>query len=545
MTRIQKILWAWIFMLMGVGAAVYLHWPALTNPLVYKSDVRQSPHWSAYHTDSFREDDLIVRLGAYNESPVQNLIYYIGTYMVDMVTLGKWIAVISYGLIAALFFWLGHSMLGFRGGAIASIFITFFPDQFEYCAGGFSKMWMIPLILCCVYFLEKKYWYGLFFIMPFGAAAYPVCAVFIGAVALFFLILEIPENGEKILRPLGILCIASVLAVTVLLIKYLFPPDYIGALTPGYLLRKMPEMYRGGMYHYLPLPTLTQEVTKHLAHPFILFSAVVFLICLGHKGTGWTRVMTAMVLASVIFYLIARIMFMDLYQPNRYTRYSIAVLLALWQARNWDRILALLPWRIVQTVALVSMLCLGGYLYKDTFRIGKDTSPREEWAPLNRFIATLPDKILVAGHPKYMDDIPIQARRSVLCNYKMAHPWYSKYYAEIRQRTLATFDALYAGDFEPANLLFRKWGVTHLVVVKRYMSNSQIQGRKIYVNPYNEYIVKITRKVREFAFSNPPPENIVYEDKELYVIALPINDKDSSGDKSSSPMPGSAGEDNR
>ena len=172
--------------------------------------------WAFYHTDSFREDDLIVELGSYNESPLQNLIYWVGTLAVDMVTLGKWIAVVGYGLTSALFFWIGHSMLGFRGGALASVFFTFFPDQFEYFAGGFSKAWMIPVILVCVYLLEKKAWRGLLLLMPFGAAAYPVSAVLTGGVVLAYLLLEAPEKGRKLLPALGTLAVASALALAVL-----------------------------------------------------------------------------------------------------------------------------------------------------------------------------------------------------------------------------------------------------------------------------------------------------------------------------------------
>jgi len=522
LTTLGKSLWATLCLAMGLGAAVYLHWPALTNPVDYKSDVRQSPHWAAYHTDTFRDDDLLLDLAAYNESPVQNLIYFIGTYAVDMVTLGKWLAVVGYGLTSALFFWIGHSMLGLRGGVLASFFFTFCPDQFEYFAGGFSKAWMIPLLLVLVYALERKAWNWLVVLLPVGAAAYPVSSVLMGGVALTCLVLEAPREWARVLPPLIMLSVASALAVGVLLVKYAWPPEGVGALTPGSVLREMPEMYFGGMWPYLPLPTLTAELTRRFAHPFTLFSVIVFFLFLGRQGIAWSRSLTALFLASVVFFLLAEAVWMHLYQPNRYTRYSFAVLLALWHAMNWDRVLAAIPWRAVRAVALASLLGLGFYLFQDTFRIGKDTSNREDRVPLSTFLASLPAKVLIAGHPEYMDDVPILARRSVLCNYKLAHPWYSDYYREIRRRTEATFEALYASEPQAVNRLADEWGVTHLVVVKRHLGRPDLEAGGIYVDPYNDFIERLVESNDRFLLSEPPAANVVFRNRELYVIELPL-----------------------
>ncbi|HHH10673.1 MAG TPA: hypothetical protein ENK23_01165, partial [Sorangium sp.] len=93
-TRRELWLGVVLFALLGALVATYLHWPALTDALIYKSDVRQSPHWAAYHHDSFRADDLLVGYGAFNESPLQNAIYWVGTFVVDFVVLTKVVCVL-------------------------------------------------------------------------------------------------------------------------------------------------------------------------------------------------------------------------------------------------------------------------------------------------------------------------------------------------------------------------------------------------------------------------------------------------------------------
>ena len=282
------------------------------------------------------------------------------------------------------------------------------------------------------------------------------------------------------------------------------------------------EMYSGGLSDYLPVPNLHEELLTHVSHPFILFSALLFFLLSRNRGVGWKRSWTALFLASAVGYVLADQFFMSLYVPNRYTRYSMAVILALWHAHNWDRVLTTIPWRLLRYGALVALLGMGGWLFRDTFEQGKDTIDREQRSAMCRFIASLPEKILVAGHPRYMDDIPIQSRRSVLCNYKMAHPWFSTYYGEIKQRTEATFNALYATDKASINHLAENYGVTHLVVVKRHFSRRRIREERIYVKPFSSYIKEYARGKGRFLLEDPPPESVVYKDRRLWIVALPL-----------------------
>ncbi len=526
-TNLKKLLFPILFFLLGTLAAVYLHWPALTSPTTYKSDVRQCPHWAAYHTTSFQHDDLLVKYGQFNESPIQNLLYYVGTFFVEMVLLTKLVAVIGYGLGALVFFLVGQALFGIRGGALTGIFFTFFPDQFIYFAGGFSKMWIIPLLVVLVYILQKESWRYLIILMPFSALAYPMTPVLMGITILVYVLLCLPKDPQKARSIFYNLALGSTLALALLLMKYLVPASEIGTMTPHTQILQMPEMYRGGLNKYLPVPDLYTELLSHVTHPFTLGSTILFLLIL-RKHIAWNTVWTALLLASIIGYAAADHLFIQLYIPNRYTRYSIPVLLILWNARNWDLVLRKIPWKRGQYAMLLVLLLIAGFLYKDTFEQGKDTMNRAKVAPLNQFLKTLPENILIAGHPRIMDDIPIQAKRSVLVNYKMAHPWFVTYYDEIRERTYATFRAMYASDSKPLNKLYRTYGVTHFVVGKKYMDRIY-EPKRIYVNPYEAYIrmFLLPRKMI-FLLNSPPQEAVLYEDARYIVLKLPLVDSSLS-----------------
>ena len=518
---ILNILLPSIMFLIGISAAVYLHWPALRNYTTYKSDIRQCPNWAGYHKTSFQDDDLLIKYGQFNESPIQNLIYYLGTYFLDMVILTKIVAIIGYGLGTLIFFLIGQYLFGTRGGVLTAIFFTFFPDQFEFFAGGFSKMWIIPLLIICVYLLKKEYWLGLIILIPFSALAYPVTAVLIGLTVLVYIILCFPKDKKKSYSILRNLAIGSTLAVIILLFKYLSPHPEIGPITSGSKLLKMPEMYRGGLCKYLPTPPLHKELISYISHPFTIFSSILFFVVLGRKNIGWDKTWTALLLASLIGYILSDLFFMRIYIPNRYTRYSMAVILILWNARNWDLLLKKIKWKWCCYSVFVLLLIVAGFFYRGSFKQGKDTGSRRKVTPLCNFLIKKPEKILIAGHPRIMDDIPIQARRSVLCNYKMAHPWFLTYYKEIKERTHATFRAMYAYDKDSVNELYNTYGVNYFVIGKKYMKRAY-ENKRIYVNPYNEYIRKLIRKNKKILLDSPPQNSIIYEDRQYIVIKLPL-----------------------
>ncbi len=507
----------------GAAAATYLHWPALRSYEVYRSDIRQAPHWAAYHSTSFTADDMLLEYARYNESPLQNAIYYVGTYVVDMVDLTKVLAILSYGFGALLFFLVGRALYGTRAGVLAALFFTFLPDQFEFSAGFFSKFWMTPVILLGVYVLETKKWPLIIALMLFGSLAYPVSVVMLGAFVAMYMIFVAVEDRKSALPILTYLSVGSALALAVLLSKYLSPPDFIGSLLPGAQIHQMPEMIRGGFNTspYVPIPSVWSQVWRLLGHPFVLGSAALYAVVL-RKKLHWDTTWTALLVAGVLCYAAADDFFMRLYIPNRYTRHSVAVVLILWNARNLDALLGRVPRRWLRYALLIAVLGTGGYMHRDTFEQGEDTTDRRRYRQLNEFIRGLPDGALIAGPPRYMDDVPIQGRHSVLVNFKLSHPWWDEYYPEVKERTIATFEALYATDTTAINRLYHEYGVSHFVVGQSYFGEQAIARGRIYVNPYNQVINRLTATEADFILERPPAASLVYDEGAYAVVELPL-----------------------
>lgn len=510
--------------LVSLSAAIYLHWPALTEYTIYKSDLKQEPHIFAYHTTTFRDEDIILMYSHFNESPVQNFLMYVGTFLLDGVTLSKVIAVVFYGLAAVYTCVLGWSMFGRRGGILCAVFFTFFPDNFEYFAGGFSKLWAIPLLFSLIYILEKEKWSYLLFLLPFAALAYPVITVLIGLTVLVFLLLLAANDRVQARRLFLFLAGGSAVALGILLFKYGTPPPEIGRMVPGEVLRRMPEMKKGGLAidNFLPVMPVYRAIMRHI-DPFIYLTTIIFLVVLGFRRVAWRRSWTALLIASIIGYVLADYFILRLYFPNRYTRYSMAVLLVLWNASNWDLFLRKIKSSWLQGLVIVFVLVVAGVYYADNFKQGKDTQNYSRYYNLCRYIQTLPPKTLFAGPPRVIDNIPIMGKRSILCVYKMAHPWFDNYYREVKKRTIDTYRALYAEDVAEINRLYELYGVDYLVIEKRLYSGKYRRRKRIYVEPFNTMIKKMIRGRENFLLEEPPEDSILYEDKRFILIRLPLH----------------------
>jgi hypothetical protein len=517
-TARRKSVVALLFFLVGCAAAIALSWPALSNHGVYHSDVRQSPHWAAYHTTSFRADDMIVEYARFNESPLQNAIYFVGTWFVDLIPLTKYAAVIGFGLATSLFFVVGSAIYNMRVGCLMALFFAFFSNSFEFTAGFFSKFWMIPLLLVAIYVLHTKRWRGLIVLMPFAAVAYPMTAVLIGMVCAVYtvqLFLIDRPASKSLLRSL---VVASVLAVSLLGLKYLSPPEFLGPKVPRDALM---AWMGGGSSPIVPIPSLLEELLRRFGAPFTLVSAALYLLIL-RRRVCWEREWTALLLASAVGYLLADALFATLYIPNRYTRYSVVVFLVLWHATQWDRILTRIRAPVWRQAALALMLVVAGVFSTADFRPGDEmTDHGERYMRLCAFIATLPEEIFVAGPPAYLDEVMIQSKRSVLSTFKLNHGWYVDYEAELRERTLAIFDAIYGDDVSRVNALHERYGVTHLVLGRSYFE-SRLRGEGLKSRYDGVIRERLRGSRRRYLLQDPPRESVVYDDGTYTVLELPL-----------------------
>ena len=402
------------FAVIGCAALVYIQGSGLASPFKYHTDLTQSPHWIAYHVSGFAEDDLLVEYGRFNETPIQNAIYWLGTWLVDVVLLNKLVGIAIFGVTAALFFGLTAPSSGALTAVLAAALFVVFPRSTYEIAGGFSKAWAIGLVLLAVHAVESRSWRLLVWVLPLAALAYPIAAVLIGAIVLVGVLLELPRDRREGITGFKRLLDGSVLALMLLLLKYLNPPARIGEMVSTETLKALWSTNYTAPF----LLPLWQELSSYLERPFI-YGAAILLVVLIRRGMVWKRSWSALLIASSLGYYVAAFVAPRLYVPDRYTRFSMAVLLVLFFAHNGARALELIRAGWMRWTAALAVIALAVLCFEQTFRpcTGKKShgvwENKEIYAGLSAAVAALPQPVLVAGHPIHTAEVLVQAKRPV------------------------------------------------------------------------------------------------------------------------------------
>ena len=513
-----------VFFILGVLAMIYFQAGEVMSQSKYHRDLTQSPHWAAYHGDAFPEDDLLRQYAAFNESPIQNIIYWTGTLFVHVIPLNKIVGITFFGLTAALFFLLVTRMSGPRVGILAALFFIIFPRSSYEIAGGFSKAWAIGFLLLSTYVVEKRSWRILIWAMPLAALAYPISPVLMGAIVFIGLVLEYPGSSQEAWRGLKFLVGGSALALIPLLYKYFTPPDFIGDMISS---SRMKEMWEDELASESTLP-LWEDVLGYIEYPFFILGTILIFMLLGHRSLIWKRSWTAVVIASTISYFIADLLIPQLYLPNRYTRYSTAVLIVLWNAHNWAQMLERFKSRRWAWPAGIVLIVIAALSFPKTFTPCKGKKSQGIWedrthlTPVSQAIAKLPQPVFIAGHPADTACVMLQSGRPVLTINRMFHHWFDKYRDTIDQRHRDIFRAFYARKVEDVNQLAETYGVTHFLVRKSGFHTPFLQYGNIYRIEYEKYIRRLTSGVGSFVLDNPPSDTVEYTDQYYRLIRLPM-----------------------
>ena len=233
-----------------------------------------------------------------------------------------------------------------------------------------------------------------------------------------------------------------------------------------------------------------------------------FLFCLrkAWQRTGELALYIWYGLACLCMYALACALALRLFIPSRQLEYAMDVALCLlfgaglgwfWQ----ERVLRFFP-RHAQhlSVLLVCFLALAG-----SVRLHQQgLTDYSEYAPLYSTARALPKDALLAGHPRLMDAVHTFGLRNVLASEKLAHPWSLGYWARYEPRLRASLDAVYAKDLRTLVDVRERYGITHLIVVKRHFEDAFLQDVPLFA-PYNDYIRSLAARPGAFLLAPGGP----------------------------------------
>jgi hypothetical protein len=200
-----------------------------------------------------------------------------------------------------------------------------------------------------------------------------------------------------------------------------------------------------------------------------------------------------------------------LYHPTRYVLYPIPILIVIGVPVAAGALSALfrrlaahswLPPLATLAMTAVCLVLLGGRIGE---RTGLNVDHRQD-PQVFEFLGYLPDTALVAGwpgHREIVDSAPYLARRRAFLTYETHQVSHRGYLDEMRRRMRALIDAVFAIDPVPLVHLRDDWGVTHLIVDRRYYGPSP----PTYFKPFDAWIRAAVERGRDAGFEIPRQMN--------------------------------------
>jgi hypothetical protein len=215
-----------------------------------------------------------------------------------------------------------------------------------------------------------------------------------------------------------------------------------------------------------------------------------------------------------------------LYHPGRYVLYPVPILIvigvpvAAGALPTLFRRLAALSWLPPLATLAMTAACLVLFGGRIGERTGLNIDHRQD-SQVFEFLGRLPDTTLIAGwpgHREIVDSTPYLARRRAFLTYETYQAFHRGYLDEMRRRMRALIDAVFAIDPIPLVHLRDDWGVTHLIVDRRYYGPSP----PTYFKPFNAWIRAAVERGRDAGFEIPRQMEAatVFSDGTLAVLDL-------------------------
>lgn len=507
---------------------LYCQYPLLVNKHAINDDVRNEIYeYSKYRDKELFQNDFITDFYLKWNKGGLNIFYFIVSLFYDPIQFTKILSFFLCMFSALYMFKLGRLLGGYIVGLLAGVLYVFAiwsSEQAVYVGtGGNENFGILLFIIFMYYFLKKDLW-GTSIILILESLFYPPALLISWMTYLIFILYSV-KKGTKIRKEAIFHLIGS--SIVIFLILSL---KYLGGRLSIYGLKdiiSMPEFYPGGR-KALFFPTIYEQLTNAetgfaIFYPvkFLFFISILVLIFLKKKALNIRKEFWCLILSSLILYITATIMLYRLWGPSRYVRFSLLIFLVIFVSLNVNRLIQKIPLKRMRLAALLSFFFFTTILFIPRLYSDYSIAPYPE---LYKFLEALPKNVFIAGYPTSMDFVPVYSKRKVLINEETSKPMYKDFYPIIKERTYDFFSAYYSDSPRVIYNFCKKYNISHIVVERSNFTEDFLAQKQIYLNPFNDYIKKITKNKHEFALLGVPKTEIVYEKGDVFVVEVKKSD---------------------
>ena len=208
---------------------------------------------------------------------------------------------------------------------------------------------------------------------------------------------------------------------------------------------------------------------------------------------------------SAALYFAAQIVFPMLYMPSRYIGIPWLLLSVLVIVLIFNELAGGLLKNRNTLIILLLAFSLGFWAYCKQYYNPNWTMMSPE---AKRAIELTPKNSLIVSHPLFNDinSCDVIAKRCSFIDVERSMTYCHESQDEIRRRTFAALDLIYAPNKEQVRKIMDDNHITHILLHESFYNESYLKSPKKYLEPYNDYLNEIT-KTKNFYLNNYLKQN--------------------------------------
>jgi hypothetical protein len=344
-------------------------------------------------------------------------------------------------------------------------------------------------------------------------------------------------------------------------------PETIGTMADYQRALSMPEFQNpGGRFPFVPLTPLLEEVHTFGFQSFlsrlyragkfleilvpglvIVFTIIFFTVTLvntfsvrrkffsssnAETTEHVTLKMISYLTAIIVVYILSRILAFKLYVPNRHLQFPMAFFFIVsFSLFFWNFAIAIAKRkskkkavqegfatdkrRVERTLSFIGTLslCVPALLFfvgsgHGLYGPANFNSSLKQKGNIYLWIRNhTPQNSLVAGFPETVDGVPLYSARQVYLSNETAHPFYDKYYEEVKRRMKIVLNAHYAKDLQEFLSIVQPEKIDYFVFRRDLFYPNMLADPPIFL-PFHSFVTDITSKrgVSEYAYKELPKQ---------------------------------------
>ena len=503
------------------------------------------PFHKVFHPEIFA-GDLITEMMECYLAPLHYAIMYGMTWVTgEPIMASHWVMLFQVMLSVGFLFFAVRAVSSTVPALFAVVWLLHTRHIMQRLTAGLPRGWGAPIFCAFLYFLFTRNHRGVLLTILAGCLLHPPATLLVAACYGLFLLWGVARRSTRseFRKPfLVYLALSPLFALLTLSVTRM--PEHIGTMASYEQAAQMPEFQEPkGRFPFTPLKPAWSEIRTFGFQAFIgrfyspgrFWRANMPFVVMGALGMllliGWLRrrrvidaEMVCFLLATGLVYAASRMLAFHLYVPNRHLQFPMGIFfivvftVAAWRAfhrgeaggenagQRFAATTLRLAWPATLALLVVGALVYAGSgtgLYGAANFNHSITKRGGIWLWVR---SNTPEGALFAGHPTFIDPIQLYGVRRAFVTTETSHPFYDRYYAEMKRRLEISLRAFYAPDLRSLVETLEPEGIDFFIFERRQFYPEAL-STATYFPPLDTLVRELTNgPVEAYAYRMLPRE---------------------------------------